>query len=75
MLVVTLLTLLCIYRLIDYKVQPDLGTITSPFGGKLNTFPVIGALSDLLGKNTSLKPINLRLIKLETAGPNAVKSA
>jgi len=75
MLVVTLLTLLCIYRLIDYKVKPDLGTIELPSAGKLSTFPVDLALYDLLGVNTTLKLNNPRLIKLETAGPNAVKSA
>jgi hypothetical protein len=75
MLVVTLLTLLCIYRLIDYKVKPDLGTIEKSFAGKVVTFQVNLALYDLLGVNTTLKLNNARLIKLETAGPNAVKSA
>jgi hypothetical protein len=74
-LVVTLLTLLCIYRLIDYKVKPDLGTIEKSFAGKIKTFPVNLALRDLLGTNTTLKLTKPRLIKLETAGPNAVKSA
>jgi hypothetical protein len=75
MLVVTLLTLLCIYRLIDYKVKPDLGTIEKSFAGKLVTFQVNLALYDLLGVNTTLNLNNARLIKLESAGPNAVKSA
>lgn len=75
MLVVTLLTLLCIYRLIDYKVKPDLGTITKSFAGKLVTFPVNLALYDLLGISTTVKLSNARLIMLESAGPNAVKSA
>jgi len=75
MLVVTLLTLLCIYRLIDYKVKPDLETIEKSFAGKIKTFPVNLALNDLLPKNTTLKLTKPRLIKLETAGPNACKSA
>jgi len=75
MLVVTLLTLLCIYRLIDYKVKPDLGTIEKSFAGKLVTFPVNLALYDLLGVHTTLKLNKAKLIKLESAGPNAVKSA
>jgi len=75
MLVVTLLTLLCIYRLIDYKVKPDLGTITKSFTGKLVTLPVNLALYDLLGISTTVKLSNARLIMLESAGPNAVKSA
>lgn len=75
MLVVTLLTLLCIYRLIDYKVKPDLGTIEKSFAGKIKTFPVNLALHDLIGGNTTLKLTKPRLIKLESAGPNACKSA
>jgi len=75
MLVVALLTLLCIYRLIDYKVKPDIGTIEKSFAGNIKTFPVNQALYDLLPKDTTLKLANFRLIKLETAGPNAVKSA
>jgi hypothetical protein len=75
MLVVALLTLLCIYRLIDYKVKPDIGTIEKSFAGNIKTFPVNQALYDLLPKDTTLKLPSFRLIKLETAGPNAVKSA
>jgi hypothetical protein len=75
MLVVALLTLLCIYRLIDFKVKPDLGTIERSFAGNIKTFPVIQALCDLLNNDITLKLAKFRLIKLETAGPNAVKSA
>lgn len=75
MLVVALLTLLCIYRLIDFKVKPDLGTIEKSFAGKIKTFSVNPALKDLLTSDTTLKLSKFRLIKLETAGPNAVKSA
>jgi hypothetical protein len=78
MLVVTLLTLLCIYRLINYKVKPDLGSILDPQEGKIVTFPLVKvrlALYDLLGVGTTVKLNNARLIMLESAGPNAVKSA
>jgi hypothetical protein len=75
MLVVTLLTLLCIYRLIDYKVKPTLDTITKCSEGKLSTFPTELALYDLLGVKAQKELSNARLIMLESAGPNAVKSA
>jgi len=83
MIVVTLLTLLCIYRLINFKVKPDLDTIVSPHDAKEKTLvpcdevkdPIGLALKDLLGINPLLKLNNPRLIKLESAGPNAVKSA
>lgn len=76
MMVVTLLSLLSIYRLIDFKVVPDLETIKSPFSGSYKTLPVITqALYDLLGNKLRLKLNNPRLIMLESAGPNAVKSA
>lgn len=83
MMVVTLLTLLCIYRLINYKVKPDLDTIVSPHDAKEKTLvpcegvkdPFGQALTDLFGINPLLKLNNPRLIMLESAGPNAVKSA
>lgn len=83
MMVVTLLSLLCIYRLINYKVKPDLDTIVSPHAAKEKTLtvcdkennPIGQALADLFGVDPQLKLNNPRLIMLESAGPNAVKSA
>lgn len=75
MMVVTLLTLLSIYRLIDFKVKPDTDTIISPFKGKERSFNLKPAFDDLLGIDPLLKLNTPRLIKLESAGPNAVKSA
>lgn len=75
MMVVTLLTLLSIYRLIDFKVKPDMETISAPFKGKERSFHLIQAFNDLLGVDPLLKLNTPRLIKLESAGPNAVKSA
>jgi hypothetical protein len=75
MMCVTLLTLLSIYRLIDYKVIPNIDTIIGQFTGKERSFLVSSALADLFGHIPTLKLNNPRLIMLESAGPNTVKSA
>jgi hypothetical protein len=73
-MIIGLLCVLGLYRLIDYKVTVELQSIISPFSGSSNTFEVSSIIYDLLGSNRFVIHDPL-LLKLESAGPNAVKSA
>jgi hypothetical protein len=69
------LTLLSIYRVFPTKPKPKLDTITDPFIGVSERLSDLRpAVREIFGVS-EFKLGNPRLIKLETAGPNASKSA
>lgn len=75
--VVCILSVLSVYRVFPTKVLPKLGTILEPFSGSTRTFErsaLKRALKDLLG-NARLRLPKPVLLQLETASPNAKKSA
>nr|UPW42221.1 MAG: putative RNA dependent RNA polymerase [Jiangsu mito-like virus 14] len=75
-LVACILSLLSVFRVFPTKVKPSLGTIIAPFDGVTRTFDSTAislALAELIPKPVPIKPA--RLLKLETASPNAKKSA
>lgn len=74
-LVKTLLTILSVYRVFPTKPKPKLSTITDPFNGTSDQLVNLEeAVYEVLGKS-KIKLSSPKLIKLETAGPNASKSA
>jgi hypothetical protein len=73
-LIVGLLCVLSIYRLIDYKVTVELESVIKPFSGTNPTFDVKEAFNSLFG-STLFRIHDPLLLKLESAGPNTVKSA
>jgi hypothetical protein len=74
-LVKTLLTILSVYRVFPTKPKPKLSTITDPFNGTSDKLVNLEeAVYEVLGKS-EIKLSSPKLIKLETAGPNASKSA
>lgn len=76
-IVVCILSIISVYRVFPTKVKPKLDTIIDPFVGTTRTFDssaVKLALSELT-KGLVFKLHSPKLLKLETAGPNAVKSA
>jgi hypothetical protein len=74
---VTILTLLSIYRVINYKVIPNLDSIIEPGKGKdLDITKYLKPIfHNLLGKDYKFKIGKPELIGLESSGPNANKSA
>jgi hypothetical protein len=76
MMVVCILSLLSVYRVFPTRVSPSVETIISPHTGltkTLNLSQIKAALVEL--KLYRLKLRQPKLIKLESAGPNARKSA
>jgi len=74
-LVKTVLTILSVYRVFPTKPKPKLSTITEPFtGSSTELVNLEEAVQEVLGKS-KIKLNSPKLIKLETAGPNAIKSA
>jgi hypothetical protein len=76
MIIVCILGCLSVFRVFPTKVKPKLGTITDPFSGTTRTFDSSKlklALREIHKGTLSLH--NPKLIKLESAGPNTVKSA
>ena len=74
-LVKTLLTVLSVYRVFPTKPKPKLSTITDPFTGiSTELVNLEEAVQEVLGRS-KIKLNSPKLIKLETAGPNASKSA
>jgi hypothetical protein len=76
MIIVCILGCLSVFRVFPTKVKPKLGTIIDPFSGTTRTFDSSKlklALREIHKGTLSIhKP---KLIKLESAGPNTVKSA
>lgn len=75
--VVCILSIISVYRVFPTKVKPKLGTITDPFDGITRTIDSSAiklALAEIT-RGFSFKLSPPTLLKLETAGPNAVKSA
>jgi len=71
----SLLTLLSVYRVFPTKPRPTLDTITDPFNGIAKTLPSLEcAVKEIFGKSV-LKLTKPILLKMETAGPNAGKTA
>jgi len=69
--------MISVYRVFPTKVKPKLDTVTDPFSGLNKTFDksqINLALKELLGR-TQISLSIPKLIKLETASPNTVKSA
>jgi len=65
-----------VFRVFPTKVKPSLDTITAPFDGIARTIDSSAirlALAELTTGSFNLK--SPTLVKLESAGPNAVKSA
>jgi hypothetical protein len=65
-----------VFRVFPTKVKPSLDTITAPFDGitrTINSSAIKLALAELTTGSFNLK--SPTLVKLESAGPNAVKSA
>lgn len=76
-IVVCTLSLISVFRVFPTKVKANLETIISPFDGITRTIDSSAiklALSKIIPK-LSLHLNQPTLLKLETAGPNAVKSA
>lgn len=74
--VVCILSILSVFRVFPTKVKPSLGTIIEPFNGiteTINISLIKSALAELIPNRLVLSQPTL--IKLESAGPNAVKSA
>lgn len=76
-LIVCILSIVSVFRVFPTKVKPSLDTIIAPFDGIVRSFDASAikiALAELTGgRGFRIAPPTL--IKLETAGPNAVKSA
>lgn len=71
----SVLTLISIFRVFPTTVKPKLDTITQPFTGMGKTLSNLdSAVWEVFGRS-GIQLISPKLIKLETAGPNAVKSA
>lgn len=70
----SVLTLLSVYRVFPTKPAVSLDTITSPFNGVAKTLLNLRPAVDEICKS-SFKLRAAHLIKLETSGPNASKSA
>jgi hypothetical protein len=76
-IIVCILSIVSVYRVFPTKVKPKLDTVTDPFSGLNKTFDksqINLALKELLGR-TQISLSIPKLIKLETASPNTVKSA
>jgi hypothetical protein len=76
-LTVCILSIISVFRVFPTNVKPSLETITGPFDGITRTFDssVIKLALDEITRGRSFKLSPPSLLKLETAGPNAVKSA
>jgi len=75
-LVVCILSVISVFRVFPTKVKPSLDTITAPFDGIARTIDSSAirlALAELTTGSFNVK--SPTLVKLESAGPNAVKSA
>jgi len=75
-LVVCILSILSVFRVFPTKVRPSLGTIIEPFNGIIRTIDsslIKRALAELTPGTLHLR--SPTLLKLESAGPNAKKSA
>jgi len=71
----SLLTVLSVYRVFPTKPKPSLSTIVDPFLGINQTLEGLApAVKEIFGRS-KIKLSSPKLIKLETAGPNASKSA
>lgn len=75
--VVCILSIISVFRVFPTNVKPSLETIIAPFDGVTRTFDssVIKLALDEITKGFSFKLSPPTLLQLETAGPNAVKSA
>jgi len=74
--VVCILSILSVFRVFPTKVRPSLGTIIEPFNGitrTINSSLIKRALVELTPGSLHLR--SPTLLKLESAGPNAKKSA
>jgi len=75
--VVCILSIISVFRVFPTKVKPSLGTIIAPFDGITRTIDSSAiklALAELT-RNVKFSLSLPTLLKLESAGPNAVKSA
>jgi len=75
-LVACILSCLSVFRVFPTSVKPSLGTIIEPFGGTVRSFDTSQlklAVAELIPRVT-LRIKSPKLIKLESAGPNATKS-
>jgi len=75
--VVCILSIISVFRVFPTKVKPSLGTIIAPFDGITRTIDS-SAIKLALAELTCNFNFSLSLptlLKLESAGPNAVKSA
>lgn len=75
-IVVCILTLLSIFRVVGYKVKPNLASILKPFKGTTRSFD--SSLLKLALKQLSIRTLKLSdpiLLVIEKASPNASKSA
>jgi hypothetical protein len=77
---VAILTLLSIYRVIAFKVKPDLSSIIEPFSGLYlkPEFNLVDKAFKELFPSINKSKLSLdrpQLLKIETTGPNANKSA
>jgi len=73
---IAILSLISIFRVIGFKVEPDLSTIVAPFTGSKKSFDILElslALRNLLGSK-SLDIGNIKSFILETSGPNGFRS-
>nr|UPW42269.1 MAG: putative RNA dependent RNA polymerase [Inner Mongolia grassland mitovirus 2] len=76
-IVVCILSIISVFRVFPTKVKPSLGTITEPFNGIIRTLDS-SLIKLALAELTRKTKFSLRLptlLQLESAGPNAVKSA
>lgn len=74
--VVCILSILSVFRVFPTKVKPSLGTIIAPFDGmnrSIDTAILKKALVELIPGTLRLR--SPHLLKLESAGPNAKRSA
>jgi len=76
-IIVAILTAISIFRVFQTSVKPSLKTIVEPFKGKtrtLNVSLILASLVSLFGEVPNLKFKSIKLLLLETAGPNSSKS-